>query len=68
MQVRDENHILYELYTFVAIFLTIMNNPVYLEKDSATIYEELSLDDDDYDDDERASDRMDDMISRYGSY
>ena len=46
-----------------------MNNPVYLEKDSATIYEELSLDDDyEYDEDERASDRMDDMISRYGSY
>ena len=46
-----------------------MNDSLYLEKDSATIYEELSLeDDDDYDDDERASDRMDDMISRYGSY
>jgi hypothetical protein len=45
-----------------------MNNPVYLEKDSATIYEELSLDDNYDDEDERASDRMDDMISRYGSY
>jgi hypothetical protein len=45
-----------------------MSDSLYLEKDSATIYEELSLDDNYDDEDERASDRMDDMISRYGSY
>lgn len=68
MSVKNKKLILYKLYTFVAIFLTIMNNPVYLEKDSATIYEEFSLEDDYVDDDERSSDRMDDIISRYGSY
>lgn len=46
-----------------------MRNPIYLEKDSSQIYEELSLDEqEDYEEDERSSDRMDDMISRYGSY
>ena len=45
-----------------------MSNSLYLEKDSATIYEELSLDDDYDEEDERTSDRMDDIISRYGSY
>lgn len=47
-----------------------MNSPIYLDKDSATIYEEFSQEDLElYDeDDERSSDRMDEMISRYGSY
>jgi len=46
-----------------------MRNPIYLEKDSSQIYEEFSLDEqEDYEEDERSSDRMDDMISRYGSY
>lgn len=46
-----------------------MANPIYLEKSSEDIYEELSQDEDGYqDEDERQSDRMDDMISRYGSY
>jgi hypothetical protein len=46
-----------------------MTYPVYLEKDSADIYEEFSPDDN-YDDteEERSTDRMDEMISRYGSY
>jgi hypothetical protein len=45
-----------------------MSNSVYLEKDSASIYEDFSSDDNYEDEDERSSDRMDDMISRYGSY
>lgn len=46
-----------------------MAYPVYLEKDSADIYEEFSGDENyDDSDEERSSDRMDEMISRYGSY
>lgn len=46
-----------------------MSYPVYLEKDSAEIYEEMSSTEEDYqDDEERSSDHMSDMISRYGSY
>lgn len=47
-----------------------MNSPIYLDKDSAAIYEEFSQEDSDQyeDEDERSSDRMDEMISRYGSY
>jgi hypothetical protein len=46
-----------------------MNSPIYLDKDSAEIYEEFSQEDSDQyeDEDERSSDRMDEMISRYGS-
>lgn len=70
MSVKNEKTILYYLYNFVATFLTIMTQPVYLEKDSATIYEEFTLNDyEQYEEeDERSSDRMDEMISRYGSY
>jgi len=45
-----------------------MTNSVYLEKDSATIYEEFSIEENYDEDEERSSDRMDEMISRYGSY
>lgn len=46
-----------------------MSNPIYLEKDASEIYEEfISEEFEDYQEDERSSDRMDDMISRYGSY
>lgn len=47
-----------------------MSHSVYLEKDSAEIYEELSSTEEEYqdDDEERSSDHMSDMISRYGSY
>lgn len=43
--------------------------PIYLEKDSSEIYDELITEEDNYqDDEERSSDRMDEMISRYGNY
>jgi len=48
-----------------------MTTSSYLEKDSATIYEELYPEEYGYydeDDNERSSDRMDDMISKYGRY
>lgn len=46
-----------------------MSNPIYLEKDSSEIYDELLIEEDEYqDDEERSSDRMDDMISRFGGY
>lgn len=46
-----------------------MSNPIYLEKDSSEIYDEFIIEEDNYqDDEERSSDRMDEMISRYGSY
>jgi hypothetical protein len=46
-----------------------MSYPVYLEKDSSEIYEEFSNEDENYqDEEERSSDRMSEMISRYGSY
>ena len=68
MWVNDNKYIIYILYTLVASFLTTMTNSVYLEKDSATIYEEFSPEENYDEDDERSSDRMDEMISRYGSY
>jgi len=48
-----------------------MTSKIYLEKDSDTIYEELfvnesSEDLEDFEDEYRDNDRMDDMISRYG--
>lgn len=46
-----------------------MSNPIYLEKDSSEIYDELLIEEDEYqDDEERSSDRMDDMISRFGGH
>jgi hypothetical protein len=47
-----------------------MNYPTYAEKDSSQIYEELSSQEDNYleDDEERSSDHMSEMISRYGNY
>ena len=66
--VSDTKYIIYCLYILVASFLTTMTNSVYLEKDSATIYEEFSPEENYDEDDERSSDRMDEMISRYGSY
>jgi len=46
-----------------------MTQPIYLEKDSAEIYEELSSFKENYqEDEERSSDHMSEMISRYGSY
>ena len=68
MLVIGNKPINYFLYTFVASFLTTMTNSVYLEKDSATIYEEFSPEENYDEEDERSSDRMDEMISRYGSY
>ena len=42
---------------------------VYVEKDSAEIYEDFDSSKEDYeDDDERSTDQMSEMISRYGSY
>lgn len=46
-----------------------MSNPIYLEKDSSEIYDELLIEEDGYqEEEERSSDRMDDMISRFGGY
>lgn len=46
-----------------------MTHPIYLEKSSEDIYEEFLQEDDGYqDEDERQSDRMADMISKYGNY
>jgi hypothetical protein len=46
-----------------------MTHPFYLEKSSEDIYEEFLQEDDGYqDEDERQSDRMADMISKYGNY
>lgn len=56
------------LYNFVISFIC-MSNPVYLEKDPSEIYEEFLAEDDNYqDEEERASDRMQEMVSKYGSY
>ena len=66
---NDDFLIIWNLYTFVAFPKLPMSYPVYLEKDSAEIYEEMSSTEEDYqDDEERSSDHMSDMISRYGSY
>jgi hypothetical protein len=46
-----------------------MSNTFYLEKDSSEIYEDFSQEDGyDNSDEERSSDRMDEMISKYGNY
>jgi hypothetical protein len=46
-----------------------MTSPTYLDKDPDAIYEEFSEQDiEEYEDDYRNSDRMDDMINRYGRY
>lgn len=46
-----------------------MSHPIYLEEDSAEIYEKLSSSEEDYpEDEERSNDHMTDMISKYGSY
>lgn len=47
-----------------------MNSQLYLEKDSDAIYEEFSSgeSEDSQEDDYRSSDRMDEMINRYGRY
>lgn len=46
-----------------------MSRLFYSEKESSEIYEELSLDDEDYpEEEERSSDHMSEMISKYGNY
>lgn len=48
-----------------------MTFEIYAEKNSSDIYEELSsMNDDEYpeENEERSSDRMEDMISKYGNY
>lgn len=46
-----------------------MSQPVYLEEDASEIYEKLSSVEEDYhEEDERSSDPMSDMISKYGGY
>lgn len=47
-----------------------MSYSEYYEKDSSDIYEEFSSMDEDYnqDEEERSTDRMEEMISKYGNY
>lgn len=48
-----------------------MTYPVYTEKDSSQIYEEMASYEEEYlqeDDEERSSDHMSEMISKYGNY
>lgn len=46
-----------------------MSHPIYLEEDSAEIYEKLSSCEENYtEDEERSNDHMSDMISKYGGY
>lgn len=47
-----------------------MSYSMYYEKDSSDIYEEFSVldEDDSTEDEERSTDRMEEMISKYGNY
>lgn len=68
MMTKEKKASIFFLYKLVTSFIC-MKNSVYLEKDSSEIYEDLLNEEDNYqEDEERASDRMEEMVSKYGNY